>query len=102
MLGAFSSASWWVMTWPGRARPLMIRSRRCVVYRRSCVRPNPTVTPLLNSAAQGGCRVGGGEHAGDAQPPGGVDQAGQVVDHLAGILAAWMTPVPGLEAHGVD
>ena len=38
----------------------------------------------------------------NAQPPGGVDQAGQVVDHLAGILAVWMAPVAGLEADGVD
>ena len=54
--GAWSSAAWWVTIWLGRARPLTIRSRRCVVYRRSWVRPNPTVTPLLNNVAQGTCK----------------------------------------------
>ena len=64
--------------------------------------PGHVQRPIGMASVRGGRRVGGGEHAGDAQPPRRIDQPGQVTDDLTGILLVGMSAVAGLEADSVD
>ena len=64
--------------------------------------PGHVQRPVGMASVRGGRRVGGGEHAGDAQPPRRIDQPGQVIDDLTGILPIGMSAVAGLEADSVD